>query len=99
MARNNRKRENEEKKASSLTEACNKEATRAYWFAAIGLLPIIGLVFGPIAIVLGYLARKKAKTDPDFSMWGPVWASIYFGWGITFCNSVGLALIIYSFYR
>jgi hypothetical protein len=78
---------------SAQTEACNQAAQRAYWVAAVGLLPLVGLVFGPLAIVLGILARRQAKDNPEFTLWGPVWAAIYFGLAITLCNWLGFPLI------
>jgi hypothetical protein len=61
--------------------------------AAVGLIPAVGLVFGPLAIVLGILARRQALANPEFTLWGPVLASIYFGIAITFCNWLGFPLI------
>lgn len=90
----NRKKDTPPDQISPQTEACNQAAQQAYWFATMGLIPIVGLVFGPIAIVLGLLAKKKARADSEFTLWGPVWASIYFGLAITVCNWVGVGLMI-----
>src|SRR5947209_8439390 len=48
-------------------EGTNGAALRAYRVSVLGLVPGLGLLLGPAAVVLGGLARRRGKTDPDFT--------------------------------
>jgi hypothetical protein len=78
---------------SPLTEANHRAALRAYHVSVAALTPGLGLVLGPIAMVLGALARPGCQSDPDFSLHGPLRASLLLGAAITFCNWLGFALM------
>src|SRR4051794_2731484 len=52
------------------TEARLQFARTAYRVSVLGLIPGLGLVLGPIAVVLGILARQRALKDPEFTLWG-----------------------------
>jgi hypothetical protein len=61
------------------TEARHRAARTAYRVAVLGLVPGLGLVFGPVAVGLGVLARQRGLKDLEFTLWGPVFAAIIFG--------------------
>jgi hypothetical protein len=48
-------------------EACNRAAHRAYRLCLIGLVPIVGLVLGPLSAWKGARASREAKDDPGFT--------------------------------
>jgi hypothetical protein len=76
------------------TEARERAALRAYRFSLFGLIPFVGLVLGPIALVLGGLARHRGKGDPSFRERGFATAAMVLGGLVTVTNWVGVALII-----
>jgi hypothetical protein len=78
----------------SNVEEPNRPALRAYRLSVWGLIPLCGLVLGPVALVLGSRARARARTDPDFTAWGPVLASIVLGALVTVTNWVGVVLML-----
>jgi hypothetical protein len=78
---------------SEETEARNLLALRAYRISLFALIPGLALVLGPTAFVLGCLARQKCLRDPDFTLWGPLRASIAFGAAATVFNLVGFTLM------
>jgi hypothetical protein len=81
------------------TEARNRAARRAYRVAVAGLVPGLGLVLGPAAVVLGSIARRRSRDDPQFSARGPVLGAIIFGTAITFANWIGFALMYLGLHR
>ena len=78
---------------SPRTEASNRAALRAYRLCVLGLVPGLGLALGPLAMVLGGLARARGRTDPDFTARGPALAAVLLGGLITLTNWLGLALM------
>jgi hypothetical protein len=75
-------------------EEPNRPALRAYRLSVWGLIPPLGLILGPLAVVLGSRARARARTDPDFTAWGPVLASIILGALVAVTNWAGVVLMI-----
>src|SRR5688572_9399686 len=51
-------------------------AIAAGYLALFGILPIIGLPFSILALVLGIVALKKIKADPSLSGKGRAWFGI-----------------------
>ncbi len=76
------------------TEARHRFARTAYRVAILGLIPGLGLILGPIAVVLGIVARRRALKDPEFTLWGPVFGAIIGGSIIALCNGVGVTLMV-----
>src|SRR4051812_15999759 len=68
------------------TEARHRAARKAFLVSVAGLVPGLGLVLGPVAVILGSLVRRQALQDPQFNLWGPAYAAITFGAAITVCN-------------
>jgi hypothetical protein len=78
------------------TEADNRAALRAYRVSIYSLIPGLGLVLGPMAAILGAVARLRCVRNPDFTLWGPLLASIIIGAVVTLCNAVGFTLMYFG---
>jgi hypothetical protein len=63
-----------------------------------GLIPVAGLVLGPIAVVLGFLARGYGRNDPHFTAQGPALAAIVLGAVDAATNGLGVGLIALSLF-
>jgi hypothetical protein len=72
----------------------NRPAMRAYRLSIIGLIPLAGLVLGPIALVLGILAARKGRDDPGFTAHGPARGAILFGAVDAVANWAGVTLMV-----
>src|SRR4051812_9473012 len=51
--------------ADHIIPARNPQALTAYYLGIFGLIPCVGLILGPAAIVLGVLGLKARKRDPN----------------------------------
>lgn len=71
----------------------NRPAVLAYRCAVVGLVPVIGLLMGIFAIVLGFLGRRRFYADPEQRGLGHAVAAIVLGVLELLTNGVGLALI------
>jgi len=72
----------------------NPEAARAYRVGIYGLIPPLSLVLGPLAVVLGFRARRHGRRDPSFSGDALARAAILLGALLTVTSWAGLALMI-----
>ena len=79
-------------------EGSNLPALLAYRLSLFGLIPVVGLVLGPAAVVLAIWARWKGRNDPAFTAIGPVFAAVILGsldaltnWGGVVMMGLGLA--------
>src|SRR5438105_1917782 len=52
-------------------DPANRPAVRAYRLAVLSMVPGLGLVLGPVAAVLGAVARWRGQANPDFTARGP----------------------------
>src|SRR5258708_2800932 len=68
----------------------NWPVTRAYWAACLGLIPGLGLLFGPAAVLLGFIGKAHVKTDPACTQPGQATAAIVLGSLATLTNWLGL---------
>jgi hypothetical protein len=68
----------------------------AYRCGVIGLIPFVGLVFGPMALVLGFIAWLRDRRGPHLLGLGPALAGMVLGGIISLTNWAGLALMIYG---
>jgi hypothetical protein len=75
-----------------------RAALRAYRLSIFGLIPLAGLVLGPIAVVLGLLARGYGRKDPAFTAHGPAVAAIVLGAADAATNWLGVGLIAWSLF-
>jgi hypothetical protein len=71
-------------------------AWTAYRCSVIGLLPLVGLVLGPLAFVLGFVAWYKGQGDPLQKGLGPALAGMLLGGLVGVTNWLGVALMIYG---
>lgn len=89
-----RRRSSEDAETTAANEESNRAALRAYRLSLIGLIPLAGLVLGPVALVLGVLAARKGRADPTFTARGPALAAVFFGVLDSLTNWVGVTLMI-----
>jgi hypothetical protein len=75
------------------TEARVRAVWSAFRLSVYGLVPGLGLILGPLAFIKGSLARSRCLRDPEFTLWGPLFASICFGAVVTLCNWIGFTLM------
>jgi hypothetical protein len=88
-----RKRADRNEAPSSFLPQSNPRARSAYIGAIIGLIPIVGLVFGPFAIFFGWLGYRAAKTEPASDGLGHAFVSIVLGALEFLTNGAGLILL------
>jgi len=67
----------------------NPTACRAYVCALLGLVPGLGLLFGPPAVVLGVLGVRAARHDEHGRGLGHAWASCVLGEVEFVCGAAG----------
>lgn len=75
-------------------DPANRPAVRAYRVAVLSMVPGLGLLLGPAAVVLGAVARRRGRADPDFTARGPAAAAVLFGAMTAVTNWAGLALMV-----
>ena len=71
----------------------NVRALTAYRYAVYGLIPIVGLILGPAAIIWGILGLRYYRTAPPDRGIGHARAAIILGLLELLTNAIGLALI------
>ena len=71
----------------------NPNARRAYLCAILGLVPGLGLVFGPLAVVFGIYGRRAALRDEFHRGLGHAWVSRILGTIEFVCGAAGWAFI------
>ncbi|MHB1425120.1 MAG: hypothetical protein ACYC3I_18265 [Gemmataceae bacterium] len=91
---NSRKR-NAEVIEAAVQDSNNPAAWRAYRVSLLSVVPGFGLLLGPAAMILGYLAVRNAGDDLSAS--NRAKAAVAFGAGSTLTQWLGIALILYSF--
>jgi hypothetical protein len=77
----------------------NRRALAAYRCAVFGLIPVLGLVTGPLALVLGAGAWASDRHHPGFTAWGPLNASLILGSLVSLTNGLGVGLMLLGFWR
>src|SRR5262245_48748695 len=63
-------------------------ARTAYRLSIVGLVPLVGLVLGPLSLVLGFIAWRKDRSGPEPI--GPAIAAMVFGTLSLILNWAGL---------
>jgi hypothetical protein len=86
--------EDHETPFSDLTNKHNRAAVRAFRVSTIGLIPGLGLLFGPAAMVLGLIVRRRGRGDPGFKGANLAGAAILLGAALALTNWLGLTLMI-----
>jgi hypothetical protein len=71
-------------------------AWTAYRCSVVGLIPFVGLLLGPIAFALGFLAWSRGQGEPLQKGIGPALAGMLLGGLVALTNWLGLALMIYG---
>jgi hypothetical protein len=74
----------------------SQTAVTAFRCAAWGLIPGLGLVLGPVGVVLALLAYRREKDDPPRRGASPALAVLAFAGGVLVTNWVGVALMVYG---
>jgi hypothetical protein len=77
-------------------EGTDRAALRAYRVAVLGLIPGLGLLLGPLAVVLGTAARRRGRSDPDFTAQTHAAASVVLGALAAATNWLGVALMAWG---
>jgi hypothetical protein len=74
----------------------NPTARAAYHCSLFALIPLLGLVLGPVAVVLGVIAWRKEQRDP--TPWGflRAGAAIFLGGLIALTSWIGIALMAFG---
>jgi hypothetical protein len=71
-------------------------AARAYRCAVYSLIPLAGLLLGPLAIVLALRAWREGRRDEEARGSGYVVAALALGLATMLCNGAGVALMVIS---
>jgi hypothetical protein len=82
--------------SASAEGGTNRAALRAYRVAVLGLVPGLGLLLGPLAVVLGTAARRRGRSDPDFTARSHAAASVVLGALTAATNWLGIALMAWG---
>jgi hypothetical protein len=69
-------------------------ALRAFRCGVYSLIPLAGLLLGPVAIVLAVLAWREGRRDPAAKGTGYVVGALVLGLAALLCNGAGLALMV-----
>jgi hypothetical protein len=79
---------------STLIPYKNGQALAAYYCGIFGLIPCVGLVLGPAALVLGVLGLRKAKANPRAKGGGHAIAGIVLGSLVLLGHLAVIALMV-----
>jgi hypothetical protein len=91
-----RRRSRRAEAAEGLTqesELGGRLAMAAYRCAVFGMIPLAGLLLGPLAVILGLVAYRRIKATPEKST-GPVLAVVTLGLAVLVTNWVGVTLMV-----
>jgi hypothetical protein len=80
--------------ADPVTDRWNRAGIRAYRWSLIGLLPGIGLLLGPLAVLLGVVTRLRGARLRGFSAERPANAAIVLGGLITASQWSGAMMML-----
>jgi hypothetical protein len=79
--------------ASTIGPELNPTARTAYWYAVFGMIPFVGLVLGPLALVWGILGLRREEANPSVRGRARSLAGIILGSLELVTNWGGLALL------
>ena len=74
----------------------NRLALMAYRCSLLALIPFFGLVFGPLAVVLGLLGRRSERRQPSERGAGQAMAAIVLGVATLLTQWAGLFFILHG---
>lgn len=78
----------------SFTPWKNPPAVYSYAIALAGMTPVLGLVLGPTAIVLGFVGRARLRRNPEIKGLSFIRAGIVLGTLDFFVNVAGVTCIL-----
>src|SRR4051812_15405515 len=93
LKRRRRKRDDEDAVVSPQTEAYNREVLSLYKWCLLALIPVAGLVLGPLVAWRAHRFSKKAATDPMLAGAIPVGLAFWMGVMSGLLSWVGVALM------
>ena len=88
-----RRRRDEGDATGGLIPYKNGKALAAYYTAVFSLIPCVGAILGPIAVVLGVMGLNYAKQHPRASGQAHAIVGIVLG-GLTAVGNIGVAIIL-----
>ena len=91
--RRRRRREEEGDATGGLIPYKNGKALAAYYTGVFSLIPCLGAILGPIAVVLGIMGLKYAKQHPKASGQAHAVVGIVLG-GLTGLGNIGAVIAI-----
>jgi hypothetical protein len=71
----------------------NQKALTGYYVAIASLIPMLGLVLGPAAVVYGIEGLRDAARMPNADGRAHSWTAIIIGGAMTLLNCCGLCLV------
>ncbi len=75
----------------TLIPTSNPAALMAYYCAVFSIIPVFGLLLGPIALILGVVGLQKIKTDPRLAGTAHAWIGLALG-GVVTLSYMGLVV-------
>lgn len=84
---------------TDITPWSNPFAVYGYRAAVIGIIPVVGLALGPIAVIGGWIGRNRYFANPAIEGRSQARAAIVLGSTETIFNAAGIACIILGFMR
>lgn len=72
----------------------NPQALTSYYLGVFSLIPVLGLVLGPAAIVLGILGLGKRKAMPQSRGTAHAWTGIILG-GLSTAGHLAVLVLIF----
>jgi hypothetical protein len=96
LGRRPRRRTNDESSTpfASGLDSRNPMALTAYRLSVVGLIPFLGLVLGPLSLILGFIAWRRDRNLADGPRGGPAVPAMILGSLTLLTNWVGLALMV-----
>lgn len=88
-----RRRRREGDATGGLIPYKNAKALAAYYCAIFSLIPCVGAVLGPIAVVLGFLGLKHANQYPEASGKAHAYVGVILG-GLTALLNIGGPIVL-----
>jgi len=70
----------------------NPQALTAYYLAVFSLIPVLGMILGPAALILGLKGLKVAKEHPELKGTAHAWVGII-GGGLVIFGHVAVILL------
>lgn len=78
---------------SDRADPINRTAVRAYYLALWGMVPVLGLLLGPLAVWLGLRGLRLGRGNAAFTAEGPGRAAVVIGAAVAVTQWLGAALV------